>query len=55
MSATKVPKCNYKKDCFMCSGSGHCYLLNNTEFKDNKCPFYRNKASVKPFRPIRSA
>ncbi len=37
---TVNPACNHHKDCFAYS-RGHCTILNNTDFGDKDCAFYK--------------
>ena len=57
--AEKVPAyCPYEDkdcDCFALLIDGECYALNNTEFKDGVCRFYKteDRADVKVLNAIR--
>ena len=40
--------CKQKKtDCIMCIKNGKCSALNNTDFKDRECPFYKKRDNKK--------
>ena len=48
----KFKRCEQKRhDCFGCTSSGGCKVLNDTTFKDDegktyKCPFYKRRTEV---------
>jgi hypothetical protein len=47
-SKLKLLKCkNSKNDCLKRTEDGRCRILNNTEFKNKECPFYKSKQGGK--------
>lgn len=43
-SKLKLLKCkNSKNDCLKRTEDGRCRILNNTEFKNKECPFYKSQ------------